>query len=197
MLIIGDVLVSDDVVAEAFACNLDACRGACCWEGEYGAPVNPAEHAILADIYPTVKPYLTQQGQAVIEEEGLYVYTADNDSYATPLLENGACAYLTWNKDGIALCGIERAYRDGKIDWPKPISCHLYPIRVKAQQGGGFEALNYDRWDICAAACKKGAAAQIRIFEFAKDALIRKYGEAWYDELVAAVKYQEKQAGKA
>lgn len=191
MLFIGDVLVSDDVVSEHFACNLEACKGACCWEGDYGAPLEDEELNTLAAIYPEVAPYLLPAGRAAIEEQGLFVDTPDGGGYATTLLESGACAYMTRSKEGIALCGIEQAWREGKIEWAKPISCHLYPIRVKSKKEAGFEALNYDRWDICSAACSKGAAQKIRIFEFAETALVRKYGQDWYDELVAAVAYQE------
>lgn len=193
MLIIQDVLVSEEVVSEQFACNLSACKGACCWEGEYGAPLEFDELAILADIYPTVAPRLTKQGRAAIEAQGLYTDTPDGGGPATTLVENGACAYLTYNKEGIALCGIEQAFRAGEIDWPKPISCHLYPIRVNRNEAIGFEALNYDRWDICSAACSKGAKENIRVFEFAQTALVRKYGEEWYQELLAAVEHQQKE----
>lgn len=191
MLMIDTVLVGDDVVSENFACNLDACKGACCWEGEFGAPLENNELSILADIYPLIAHRLTPAGRAAIEDQGLFTDTPDGNGPATTLVGNGACAYLTRDKNGIALCGIEQAYRDGDIDWPKPISCHLYPIRVKPMPSVGFEALNYDRWDICSAACTKGERERIRIFEFAKDALIRKYGEEWYEELVAAVTYAE------
>ncbi|PHI18321.1 hypothetical protein CEQ90_18600 [Lewinellaceae bacterium SD302] len=189
MFFIGDVLVSDEIASEQFACNLNACKGACCWEGEYGAPLEKEELPIFADIYEQVAPYLTPAGKAAIEEQGFYTHTPDNDGYATALIDNGACAFMTRSKEGVALCGIEQAWRDGKIDWPKPISCHLYPIRVKSKKEGGFEALNYDRWDICSAACAKGAENKIHVYEFAKTALVRKYGEEWYEELSAAVDY--------
>lgn len=191
MLIIQDVLVSDDVIAEQFACNLNACKGACCWEGDYGAPLEFNELAILADVYPTIAHRLTEKGRRAIETQGVYTDTPDGNGPATTLVEGGACAYLTYNEVGVALCGIEQAFRAGDIDWVKPISCHLYPIRVAKNEAVGFEALNYDRWDICSAACSKGKKENIRIFEFAKTALVRKYGEEWYNELVAAVEHQE------
>lgn len=191
MLIIGDVIVTEDVTSEQFACNLDACKGACCWEGDYGAPLEEDELEIMETIYPAVEPYLLPQGKAAIEAQGYFVETPDNGGHATTLINNGACAYMTRNAEGIALCGIEQAWRDGKIPWKKPISCHLYPIRIQSLGPDGFEALNYDRWDICSAACTNGKRKNIRIFEFAKAALVRKYGEDWYDELVAAVAYQE------
>ncbi|WP_116107478.1 DUF3109 family protein [Lewinella sp. IMCC34191] len=185
MYIIGSILVSDDVTDEHFACNLAACKGACCWEGDYGAPLEEEELPILEDIYPAVSPYLTQAGRQAIAEQGLYV--RNGKSHDTPLVDDAACAYMTLDETGTAQCGIERAYNDGAIGWKKPISCHLYPIRVKKNPQTDFEALNYDVWDICSAACSLGAREKIRIFEFAKPALVRKYGQAWYDELAAAV----------
>jgi hypothetical protein len=187
MYIIGNIIVSNEVADEQFACNLTACKGACCWEGEFGAPLDRDELPILEQIYPEVAPFLTDAGRAAIEEQGLYTANEETNGYDTPLVDNAACAYMTLNDQGMAMCGIEQAHRAGKIGWKKPISCHLYPIRVKSNSEANFEALNYDQWDICSAACSKGAREKIRVFEFAKPALIRKYGEAWYEELAAAV----------
>jgi len=187
MYLIGNIIVSDEVTDEHFACNLTACKGACCWEGEYGAPLEKDELSILEDIYPEVSPYLTEEGRAAIAEQGLYTKNDKFGGWDTPLVDNKACAYMTLNGQGMAMCGIEQAHRDGKIDWKKPISCHLYPIRVNAKPEANFEALNYDVWDICSAACSKGKKEKIRVYEFAKPALIRKYGEAWFEELEAAV----------
>lgn len=185
MYAIGSVLVSDEVVEEHFACNLAACKGACCWEGDYGAPLEPEELDELERVYPQVASLLTPEGRKAIKTQGFY--TKNGDGHDTPLVNGGACAYMTYDDRGVAQCGIEQAYNLGRIDWKKPISCHLYPIRVVRNPQTSFEALNYDRWDICSAACTKGERQRIRIFEFAKPALIRKYGQAWYDELVAAV----------
>lgn len=191
MFVIGDVIVTEEVTSEQFACNLNACKGACCWEGDYGAPLEQQELSILADIYPIVAPYLLPEGRAAIEAQGLFVATPDNEGQATTLVNNGPCAYMTRSADGIALCGIEQAWRDNKIDWPKPVSCHLYPVVVESLGPDGFESLEYNRWEICSAACSKGEEQNIRVFEFAKTALIRKYGEEWYDELKAAVDYKK------
>ncbi|MEO0732931.1 MAG: DUF3109 family protein [Bacteroidota bacterium] len=191
MYIIESVLVSDDVVKEQFACNLDACKGACCWEGDFGAPLEEEELARLEEVYPKIAHLLSEEGRQAIAEQGLYTRNEQFSGHDTPLIDNRACAYLTTNEQGWAQCGIERAYHGGLIDWQKPISCHLYPIRVKSNKEVGFEALNYDRWDICSAACTKGKREQIRVFEFARAALVRKYGEAWYAELVAAVHTDE------
>ena len=185
MYAIGSILVSDDIADEHFACNLTACKGACCWEGDYGAPLEAGEPEKLEEIYPAVSPYLTEAGRAAIAVQGKYVRNAQSND--TPLVDNAACAYMTLDATGTAQCGIEQAYNDGAVAWKKPISCHLYPIRVKRNPQTGFEALNYDVWDICSAACARGERESIRIYEFAKPALIRKYGAEWYAELVAAV----------
>jgi Protein of unknown function (DUF3109) len=189
MLLIQDIIVSEEVVTEQFICNLNACKGACCWEGDFGAPLEKEELAILNDIYPVVKPYLTEQGKAAIEENGTATYFAGMEQHGTTLLDNGACAFMTKNQLGIACCGIEQAYKEGKTDFKKPISCHLYPIRVTKNEHTDFEAVNYDRWDICSAACSLGSEHKVPVYQFLKEPLIRKYGEAFYEELDAAAAY--------
>ena len=190
MIIINEnIIVTEDIFLEEFKCNLDACKGACCWEGDYGAPLEDEELPILDEIYEKVEPYLTKEGKAIIEKEGKYTYYKESKEYGTPLLEGGACAYLTYNEEGIALCGIEQAYRAGDIAYYKPISCHLYPIRIKKLSGA--EALNYDRWDICSAACELGKANKVPVYKFAKNALVRRYGEEFYEQLDAAVEQYE------
>ena len=186
MFLIQEVLVSDQLFTEKFMCNLNACKGACCWEGDMGAPLNKEEIAILTDNYPKLKPYLPTVSIAAIEEQGLATYYPDMEQEGTPLHPNGACVYLTYESNGIAVCGIEKAHTDGVLDWRKPISCHLYPIRVERNETTGFEALNYDEWDICAPACTAGRSANLAVYQFAKGALIRAYGEEFYEELDAA-----------
>lgn len=188
MIWIEDKIISDDVVEKQFVCNLDACKGACCWEGDFGAPLEEAELATLEAIYPLVKPYLMEEGRAVIERVGVWTSFEPEVKHGTPLLDNGACAYLTIGADGVAKCGIEQAYNDGVIDFKKPISCHLYPIRITSHEE--FDAVNYDRWDICSAACTLGQSLQMPVYQFAKEALIRKYGEAFYEALDAAAQYE-------
>lgn len=191
MFIIEDILVSDDVVETQFLCNLNACKGACCWEGDWGAPLEKQELQTLVNIYDEVKPFLRKEGIAVIEKEGLYTYYEEPKDYGTPLLENGACAYMTYDEMGIAQCGIEQAHKAGKTDFRKPISCHLYPVRVKEQPEQGFVALNYDEWDICSAACSLGKKEQLPVYQFVKEALIRKFGIDFYEALDAAAKHKE------
>jgi len=189
MLIVKDILVSDEIVEEQFICNLKACKGACCWEGDWGAPLERAELKILEQIYEHVAPYLSEEGKAVIKEEGLFTYYEEPQEYGTPLLKNGACVYMTYDELGMAKCGIEQAYLAGATDFKKPISCHLYPIRVNADEKTGFEALNYDEWDICSAACQLGKKEQVPVYRFVKEALVRKYGEDFYEELDMIAKY--------
>ncbi len=181
MIKVGKILVSDDLVTENFICDLEKCKGACCVEGESGAPLDEEELPVFEKIYKKVKPYLTNDGIKAIEEQGLYVKDSDDD-WVTPLMwPGGPCAYTIFEK-GIAYCGIEKAWRDGKIKFQKPVSCHLYPIRIEKMRAG--EALNYHRWELCSAACKLGKKKKVRVYEFLKTALIRKYGEKWYDKLV-------------
>lgn len=193
MIVVQDKLVSDDVVSEQFVCNLSACKGACCWEGDSGAPLEKAELAELDAIFEQVMPYLSPAGIAAIEAQGKYVWYEEAQEWGTTLVDNGPCAYMTLDTLGVAQCGIERAWRDGVVDFRKPISCQLYPIRVEKNEQVGFEALNYDRWDICSAACEKGKKEQVPVYVFLKDAIIRKYGVDFYEELDGAAQFLKEQ----
>ena len=139
---------------------------------------------ILDDIYLSIKPFLSAEGQEVLEKKGKYTYYKQVDEWGTPLLNNAACAYLTYNELGIAQCGIEKAYLAGETHFIKPISCHLYPIRVK-NEIAGYEWLNYEKWNICSAACSLGKDLKIPVFQFVKEAIIRKDGAVFYEELDA------------
>jgi hypothetical protein len=153
MIEVGSVLLHEDVIKNNFVCNLNKCKGACCLEGDSGAPLNHDELEILDEIYPKVKPYMTAKGIATIEEVGTYVTDFEGD-YTTPCVEvNKECAYVIW-ENGITKCAIEKAYEEGAITWQKPISCHLYPIRITSYPE--FDVLNYDRWSICSPACSFG-----------------------------------------
>ena len=193
MIVVQDKLVSDDVVSEQFVCNLSACKGACCWEGDSGAPLEKAELAELDAIFEQVMPYLSPAGIAAIEAQGKYVWYEEAQEWGTTLVDNGPCAYMTLDPLGVAQCGIERAWRDGVVAFRKPISCQLYPIRVEKNEQVGFEALNYDRWDICSAACEKGKKEQVPVYVFLKDAIIRKYGVDFYEELDGAAQFLKEQ----
>lgn len=194
MIIVQDKLVSDDVVEQQFICNLSACKGACCWEGDFGAPLEAAERPVLEAIYEKVKPFLSPAGIAALEAQGASVWYEGMESYGTPLIDGGPCAYMTYDALGIAKCGIEQAWKAKMIDFQKPISCHLYPIRVEKLDDFGSEGLNYDQWDICSAACELGEKERVPVYVFLKDALIRKYGEDFYEELEGAAEFMRANA---
>lgn len=180
MFQLGKTIVSEDLIEKEFVCNLGACKGACCIEGEAGAPVSKDEVQILEDIYPKVKPFLRPEGIAAIEAQGTYI-TTDLDELETPLVDGKECVYVTFTDNGTASCGIEDAYNAGEISFKKPISCHLYPVRV--QDYSEFSAVNYHRWPICNDACTLGKELKVPVYKFVKEALIRKFGEYWYAEL--------------
>ncbi|MBL0105632.1 MAG: DUF3109 family protein [Bacteroidetes bacterium] len=195
MIAIGNTLISEDIFEKNFVCDLNACKGACCVKGDYGAPLEDDELAILDSIYDKVKPYLTESGIKAIEKQGKYI-RYERKEWVTPLAKGKECAYTIFD-DGVAKCGIEKAYYEGKVDWKKPISCHLYPIRITKQKNG-YDAINYDRWNICNPACKLGESLKVPVFKFLKESLTRKYGEAWYKELtIAGDLLEEKNAVKA
>lgn len=197
MIAIGNILVSDEVVEEHFICHLDKCKGACCWKGDFGAPLELTEKQILDDIYPEVKEFLTKEGRKQIETNRPYRYYRGMASWGTELLDNGACAFMTKEKNGIAACGIEKAYKAGKTDFQKPISCHLYPLRVQENKTKTFTAINYDRWDICKAACALGESEKLPVYRFIKDALIRKFGKDFYESLEKAAGFIKQKTDKA
>ena len=182
---IRDVLISDALLKQHFVCNLGKCKGACCWQGDYGAPLGEAEVATLEAILPDIKSYLTHEGLAKIESDGFHKYFPEKDFEGTNLLDNGACVFMTTDETGTAKCGIESAWRDGVIDFQKPISCHLYPVRISKIEHVDFDAANYDQWDICSPACSLGDELKMPLYRFVKDALVRKYGEDFYNELEA------------
>jgi hypothetical protein len=189
MIIVQDKLVSDELVEEHFVCNLTACKGACCWEGDSGAPLEEAELPVLEAIYGRVKPFLSPAGIAALETHGLYQWDDEEQEWGTTLIDDGPCAYMTVNALGVAQCGIEAAHKAGAIDFKKPVSCHLYPIRVEKNDEVGFEALNYHRWDICSAACTLGDKLKVPVYRFLQEAIVRKYGQDFYDELEGAAEF--------
>ncbi len=189
MIVLQNTVISDDIREKFFVCNLEKCKGACCVEGDLGAPLEGDELAILEQNYDKIKPYLSGAGKQAIEEQGLYIIDFEGD-YSTPTIENRECAFAIYDHNKMLKCGIEQAYLDGVIDWKKPISCHLYPIRITKYDD--FEALNYDRWSICSAACNFGQELGVRVYQFLKEPLIRKYGESWYNELEQLVEEESK-----
>lgn len=194
MIQIDDKLISEDIFSEEFVCNLSKCKGACCVEGDVGAPLDKAETKILEDIFEAVKPYLRPEGVAALEEQGTWTTDPMDGDYVTPMVEGKECAYVIFDDQGITKCGIEKAYEYGAVDWQKPISCHLYPIRTKDYST--FTALNYDRWPICSDACTLGKELKVPVYKFLKTPLTRKYGEEFYTVLCEAAEEWEKEFGK-
>ncbi len=179
MIHLGRALISDEVFTEHFVCDLNACKGACCVEGEAGAPLLPEEAELLERILPKVQPFLRPEGVAALEEQGAWVFDQDGE-HSTPLRDGAECAYAVF-ENGKALCGIEKAHAAGAIEFKKPISCHLYPIRVTRYVS--FDALNYHRWPICSPACALGNQLKVSVYRFLKEPLIRLYGPEWYSDL--------------
>lgn len=187
MIAIGDVLVADDVVSARFVCDLNACKGGCCVDGDCGAPLTEEETLILEEIYPIVKPYLADEYIAEIERQGTHT-TDDEYGYVTPTVGGGICTYAYTDPVGIVKCGIEKAWLDGKIAFQKPISCHLYPIRVTEQPG--YIAVNYEpRKKLCRPACKLGSKLKVPVYKFLKAPIIRKWGEEFYEALDATAEH--------
>ncbi len=185
MVEVENILVHEDVLNEQFVCNLDKCKGECCVAGDAGAPLERQEAAILEEIYPKIKHLLNEKGIAAIEEYGTSVIDVDGDLTTTCVDGHKECAYVLF-ENGITKCAIEKAYEQGLVDWKKPISCHLYPIRITAYPE--FDLLNYDRWHICKDACTFGRELKVPVYKFLKEPLIRKYGAEWYRSLEESVR---------
>jgi len=180
MFAIQDTLVSLDLLERQFVCDLAACKGACCVKGDAGAPLTDEEIGLLEDIVDDVMPFLDEEGRKAIAAKGVFEIDVDGDK-GTTLLKDGRCAFALVAADGMVTCGIEKAYNSGAVNFKKPISCHLYPVRITELKD--YDAVNYNRWDICRPACECGKQLQVPVYRFLKEALIRKYGEAWYEEL--------------
>ncbi len=188
MFQLNKTIVSEEILEKEFVCNLSACKGACCVDGDAGAPLEEEETKILAEIFPKVKPFLRPEGVKAIEEQGTHV-VSDFGELETPLIDGKDCAYVIF--DGkTALCGIEQAYNQGIVDWKKPVSCHLYPIRIK--EYSDFSAVNYHKWHICSDACALGEELGVPVYQFVKEALVRKFGQQWFDELDKVAKELKK-----
>lgn len=184
MIQIDDVVVSLDVIREKFICNLDACKGICCIEGDAGAPVEQEEIAQLEAVLPVVWDDLSAEAQAVIGQQGV-VYADEDGDMVTSIVNGKDCVFTCYDEKGYCFCAIEKAYREGKVDFYKPVSCHLYPIRVGDY--GPYKGLNYHRWNVCKAAELLGRKENVAVYQFLKEPLIRRFGAAWYQELEIAV----------
>jgi hypothetical protein len=190
MISIGNVLISDDVIEERFVCDLIKCKGGCCVDGDAGAPLENKELKELNDAFNSVLPYLSKESEAVIKEQGNYIYDKEF-GWVTPTVSSGMCAYGIKDSQGIVKCGIEQAYNDGKISWRKPISCHLFPVKIKKSKRGNSELVNYEpREDLCKAACSLGKKLKVPVHIFLKEALLRKYGSDFYEALCATADHR-------
>lgn len=183
MIVVDDVLVSDFIAEEQFCCDLPKCKGACCVLGDSGAPLEEKEVGIIEDLLEEIKPYMQPEGITVIEENGVIDYDEDG-TFVTPLVNDKECAFVYF-ENGIAFCAIEKAWKEGKIHFQKPVSCHLYPIRISTFNNR--DALNYHHWDICDPARHNGSYQGVPLYKFTKDALLRKYGREWYQKLVKLI----------
>lgn len=192
MIAIDNKLVSDELIEARFVCDLEKCKGGCCVDGDAGAPLEPDELKRIDEVFDAVKPYLPKAHLAEIEQKGRYVYD-DEFGWVTPAVNGGICVYAITDRQGIVKCGIEQAYNEGKVQWKKPVSCHLFPVRVSTSADGALEYLNYEpRPTLCKPACRLGNKLKVPVYRFLKEPLIRKYGQEFYDTLEAVAEdYRE------
>lgn len=188
MVQIDDVIVSFDIFKEKFYCDINACKGECCIEGDAGAPLESKEVELLEKVLPVIWDDLSDEAKDIINKQGVCYKDVDGD-LVTSIVNGKDCVFTCYDDKGYCLCAIEKAYRDGKTDFYKPISCHLYPIRVGKY--GPYKALNYHRWNVCKAAVLLGEKKNTPIYKFLKEPLIRSFGEEWYTELEIAAKELE------
>ncbi len=194
MIIIDNKLVSDELLEEQFVCDLSKCKGGCCEDGDAGAPMEKWELEKLNAHYEDIKPYMTAEGIKEVEKQGKYLYDREF-GWVTPTINGGICAYGIKDKTGTILCGIEQAYNDGKLDWKKPLSCHLFPVKTKkSKRDPDMEYVNYEpREDLCSAACSLGKKLKVPVYQFLKESLVRKYGTEFYEALEAPAVHQKSQ----
>lgn len=190
ILQVGNVLVSSDIFTEKFCCDLDACKGECCIEGDAGAPVTLDEIGEIENVLDTVWSDLNASAQAVIDKQGV-AYTDRDGDLVTSIVGGKDCVFTCY-ENGVCLCAMDRAFRNGKTKWAKPISCALYPIREK-NFGNDLYGINYHRWKVCREAVKKGEELNLHVYEFLKDPLIRRFGKEWYDELLELAEQLKKE----
>ena len=183
MIVIDNILVSDDVVSEQFVCDLNKCKGGCCEDGDAGAPLTKEELDEVKNAFPVILPLLTPEGKAELEKQGLYRYDK-HFGWVTPTIDSGICAYGYRDKKGIIKCAFEQAYNDGLISWKKPISCHLYPIKIKRSKHSDQDLVNYEpRESLCSPGCALGEKLKLPVYQFLKESIVRKYGVEFYDVL--------------
>jgi hypothetical protein len=185
VIVIDNMLISDEVVEKQFVCDLAKCKGGCCEDGDAGAPLDQNELQTVLDSYEKIKPYLSERSIAEIEKKGKFVHS-EEFGWVTPTLDsdNEICVYGRRGEGGVIKCAFEQAFNDGVIPWKKPVSCHLYPIVTKKGNDGGYENVNYlPRQTLCKPGCRLGEKLKVPVYEFLKEAIIRKYGEDFYEAL--------------
>jgi len=192
MLIVGSTLVSEDIADVRFVCDCASCLGACCIEGDAGAPLLDSEVLEIKEHIEEIKPFMRAEGLSAIQKNGLVAIDPEGVK-GTPLVNGRECAFVIYH-GSMALCAIEKAWEQKKLSFRKPVSCHLYPIRITNYTD--FEAVNYHKWDICKKALTKGRESNTYLFEFLKEPLIRKYGESWYKELLLIIDYLKTKGSK-
>lgn len=190
MIAIDNTLISDDIRDICFVCDLHKCKGVCCVEGDAGAPLEEDEISVIEDCLDYIEPYMTPDGLEVVKKSGVFDYDMFGH-FVTPLVHDHECAFVYF-ENGIAFCAIEKAFLEGKIDFQKPVSCHLYPVRVSGYND--FSALNYHEWHICHEALRNGKKNNVPLYIFLKEPLIRKYGAKWYHQLVTLIDSENKKS---
>lgn len=183
MLQINNTIISLELLKNKFVCDLHACKGACCVKGDAGAPLEEEDLLQITNVFPKAKPYMRAEGIQAIEEQGFSVKDVDGD-VLTPLVNGKECAYVVFDNNGATRCAFEIAFLEGKTNFRKPISCHLYPARITKYKD--FEAVNFHQWDICKPACECGSRLGVKVFRFLKEALVRRFGMEWFAQLECA-----------
>ncbi|MDR1459857.1 MAG: DUF3109 family protein [Bacteroidales bacterium] len=186
MLVVNNTFISDSIFKEHFVCDISCCKGSCCIEGDAGAPLEEEEITIMEGYLDKIKPFMTKDGIEVVERVGVFDY--DGESLVTPLIRNLDCVFVYYEHDA-AYCAIEKAFREGEINFQKPISCHLYPVRIIKHRT--CEELIYHQWEICNQARINGKRLNINVFEFLKQPLTRKYGEDWVNEVERILRFRQ------
>lgn len=183
LIVIDNVLVSDQVIEEEFVCDLDKCKGGCCEDGDAGAPLEEEELDRVNELFETVRPLLTEAGLREIERTGLYRYDREF-GWVTPTVDGGICAYGRRDAKGIIRCSFEEVHNKGLSTWRKPVSCHLYPIKTKRSRYDGYDMMNYEpRETLCSPGCLLGRRSKVPVYVFLKESIVRKYGTAFYEAL--------------
>lgn len=177
---IQDKIISTDLFSEEFVCDLNKCKGACCVKGTGGAPLKDKEVELISNNIDKIKPFMTKKGIQTVDSEGIF-YLDEDDAPATKLINKKECCFVYFDQSNTAKCSIETAHNKGDIDFNKPQSCHLYPIRIK--EFTEFTAINYEVWNICEPACSLGQALKVPVYKFLKEPLIRVFGNSFYEEL--------------